>query len=78
VALRQNHLQEAQESFHRALACDAEDAAAYHGLGEIHALRGKHQSAMENYSKALKYYRDQEKKNQIMNQLFQEGQIGDS
>ena len=32
---------------------------------------------MENYSKALKYYQDPEKKNRIMNQLFQEGQVGD-
>ena len=32
---------------------------------------------LENYSKALKYYRDPEKRNQIMNQLFQEGQVGD-
>jgi hypothetical protein len=32
---------------------------------------------MENYTKALKDYRDPEKKNAIMNQLFQEGQVGD-
>jgi hypothetical protein len=32
---------------------------------------------MENYTKAMNYYRDPEKRNQIMNQLFQEGQVGD-
>lgn len=32
---------------------------------------------MESYSKTLKYYQDPEKRNQIMNQLFQKGQMGD-
>ncbi len=32
---------------------------------------------MENYTKAVKYYRDLEMRNAIMNQLFQEGQVPD-
>jgi Tfp pilus assembly protein PilF len=77
MALRRHQLQDAQEAFSRALKCNAEDASAYHGIAEIYALRGKRESAMENYTKALKYYRDPEKKNRLMNQLFQEGQVGD-
>ena len=77
MALKKHQLQSAQELFSRALKCNAEDPGAYHGIAEIYALRGKRQSAMENYTKALNYYRDPEKKNQIMNQLFQEGQVGD-
>jgi tetratricopeptide (TPR) repeat protein len=77
LALGKQRLQEATDMFNRALKCNEEDARAYHGIAEIYALRGKHQSAMDNYTKALKYYRDPEKKNQIMNQLFQQGQVGD-
>jgi hypothetical protein len=32
---------------------------------------------MDNYMKALKYYQDPDKKNAIMNQLFQEGRVPD-
>jgi hypothetical protein len=32
---------------------------------------------MENYTKAVKHYRDPEMRNAIMNQLFQEGQVPD-
>ena len=32
---------------------------------------------MENFSKALKYYKDPEMKNALLNQLFQEGQMTD-
>ena len=77
LALGKHRLQEAADIFSRALKCNEEDASAYHGIAEIYAIRGKRQSAMENYTKALKYYRDPEKRNQIMNQLFQEGQVGD-
>ena len=77
MALRKHRLQDAQEAFNRALKCNAEDPSAYHGIAEIYAVRGKRQSAMVNYTKALKYYRDPEKKSQIMNQLFQEGHVGD-
>jgi hypothetical protein len=32
---------------------------------------------LDNFTKALKYYKDPEKKNMILNQLFQEGQMAD-
>jgi Tfp pilus assembly protein PilF len=77
LSLRKQGMQDAQELFSRALKCNEEDPRAYHGIAELYALRGKRQSAMENYTKAMNYYRDPEKRNQIMNQLFQEGQVGD-
>jgi hypothetical protein len=39
--------------------------------------KGKRESALDNFAKALKYYKDPEKKNAILNQLFQEGQMAD-
>jgi len=32
---------------------------------------------MDNHAKALKYYKDPDMKNAVMNQLFQEGRVGD-
>jgi Tfp pilus assembly protein PilF len=70
-------MQDAQELFSRALKCNEEDPRAYHGIAELYAIRGKRQSAMENYTKAVKFYRDPEMRNMLMNQLFQEGQVPD-
>jgi Tfp pilus assembly protein PilF len=70
-------MQASYESFNRALKYNDQDPRAYHGIAEYYSQKGKRESAMENYSKALKYYKDPEKKNAILNQLFQEGQIAD-
>ena len=34
-------------------------------------------TGLDNFTKALKYYKDPEKRNMILNQLFQEGQMAD-
>ena len=50
---------------------------AYHGIAEYYSQKGKRESAIDNYGKALKYYKDPERKNAIMNQLFKDGQTSD-
>ena len=77
ISLGKGHLQDAFEAFNRGLKANPEDARAYHGIAEYYAQRRKPESAMDNYAKALKYYQDPDKKNMIMNQLFQEGRVPD-
>jgi Tfp pilus assembly protein PilF len=77
LALNRERNQEAYEAFNRALRCNEEDARAYHGIAEYYSQKGKRESAIDNYGKALKYYKDPERKNAIMNQLFKDGQTSD-
>jgi len=77
LALGKQHMQDAYEAFNRALKSNAEDPRAYHGIAEYYSQKGKRESALDNFAKALKYYKDPEKKNGILNQLVQEGQMAD-
>ncbi|MDE3117933.1 MAG: tetratricopeptide repeat protein [Nitrospirota bacterium] len=65
------------ESFGRALKSNPEDARAYLGIARVYLLKGKQQTAMENYALALKHEQDPEKKSKIMNDLFREGNTWD-
>ena len=77
MALGRQHMQAAYEAFNRALKANDQDPRAYHGIAEYYSQKGKRESALDNFAKALKYYKDPEKKNAILNQLFQEGQMAD-
>lgn len=77
MELGRQHMQAAYEAFNRALKANDEDPRAYHGIAEYYSQKGKRQSALDNFAKALKLYKDPEKKNAILNQLFQEGQMAD-
>jgi len=70
-------MQAAYDAFNRALKSNDQDPRAYHGIGEYYLQKGKRESALENFTKALTYYKDPEKKNALLNQLFQEGQMAD-
>jgi Tfp pilus assembly protein PilF len=63
--------------FNRAVKGDPQDARAYYGIGRIFASNHKREMAAENFSKALRLEKDADRKNQIMNELFQLGQVGD-
>jgi tetratricopeptide (TPR) repeat protein len=77
LELAKQHMQAAYEAFNRALKANDQDPRAYHGIAEYYSQKGKRESALDNFAKALKYYKDPEKKNAILNQLFQEGQMAD-
>ena len=77
LALGTQRMQDAYEAFNRALKSNEQDPRAYHGIAEYYSQKGKRESALDNFTKALKYYKDPEKKNEILNQLFQEGQMAD-
>ena len=61
-----------------ALRADPENARAYLGVAKCYASRGKVQLAIENYTKAIKYEHDPQKKNDIMNKLYKEGGTWDT
>jgi Tfp pilus assembly protein PilF len=77
MLLEKGNLVDSMESFNRAVKANPDEARAYLGIAKIYSARGKQSVAMENYTKALKLEKDPAKRNQIMNQLFQEGQVGD-
>jgi tetratricopeptide (TPR) repeat protein len=77
IRLNKGWREEAFESFSRALRANPEDARAYLGVARVYLLRGKQQMAMENYAQALKFEKDPQKKSQIMNDLFREGNTWD-
>ena len=56
-------MQDAYEAFNRALKSNEQDPRAYHGIAEYYSQKGKRESALDNFAKALKYYKDPEKKN---------------
>jgi len=66
------------ECFNQALRADPENARAYLGVAKCYASRGKVQLAIENYTKAIKYEQDPQKKNDIMNKLYKEGGTWDT
>ena len=70
--------EEAMECFNHALRADPENARAYLGVAKCYASRGKVQLAIENYTKAIKYEQDPQKKNDIMNKLYKEGGTWDT
>jgi Tfp pilus assembly protein PilF len=72
------HREEAMECFNQALRADPQNARAYLGVAKCYASRGKVQLAIENYTKAIKYEQDPQKKNEIMNNLYKEGGTWDT
>ena len=72
------HREEAMECFNHALRADPENARAYLGVAKCYASRGTVQLAIENYTKAIKYEHDPQKKNDIMNKLYKEGGTWDT
>jgi Tfp pilus assembly protein PilF len=71
-------MNDAMESFNRALRADPNQGRAYLGIGKIYAAHGKTEVAMENYTKALSLEKDPHAKNSIMNELYMEGTTWDT
>jgi Tfp pilus assembly protein PilF len=61
------------DRFNRALKSNPEDGQAYFGLARIYTERGKPESAMELYNKAIKFEKDPDKKNAMMPYVFKAG-----
>jgi Tfp pilus assembly protein PilF len=66
------------EAFSRALKINPEDGGAYHGVARVYAERGKGTLAMEHFAKALKFEKDQSKKNAMLDHLFKIGGTWDA
>ena len=77
MSFDKGRLWEAMDFFNRAVKANPDDARAYYGIGRIYASSRKRESAAENFSKSLRLEKDPERKNQIMNELFGLGQVGD-
>ena len=77
MSIDKGRLWEAMDFFNRAVKGNPDEAWAYYGIGRVYATRLKREMAAENFSKALRLEKDPDRKNQIMNELFQLGQVGD-